>query len=57
MKEIFEANRKFCEAILEGNNEQIETARRRVVRLQKARRMQRETSQTLRVALALDLSL
>lgn len=57
MKEIFQAQRQFCEAVIEGNNERIELARARMNRLQKARRMRRETSQTLRVALALDISL
>jgi hypothetical protein len=57
MKELFQAQRLFCEAVLAGNQEQIENARRRVELLQKAHRMRRETSQTLRVALALDISI
>jgi len=57
MKELVQAQRLFCEAVLTGNQVQIESARRRVELLQKARRMRRETSQTLRVALALDISI
>jgi hypothetical protein len=54
-QEIFRAQREFCEAVLAGDKERIEVARARMTRLQKARRIQRETSHTLRAALDIRL--
>jgi hypothetical protein len=56
-KGIQQAQQRFCQAVVDGNPDQIEEARERMERVQKAWRMRQETAQTLRIALALNISL
>jgi len=57
MNDIEQAQQAFREAMAAGKVDQIERTSERIRLAQKARRMRQATSRTLRVALALDITL